>query len=57
MSHLDSDCCNPGVRCDVKNCVYHDGDKACTAEKINVGPTYAVSTTDTACATSKPQTK
>ncbi|MCI9414333.1 MAG: DUF1540 domain-containing protein [Clostridiales bacterium] len=57
MSHLDSDCCNPGVRCDVKNCVYHDGDKACTAEKINVGPTYAVSTTDTACATFKPQTK
>jgi hypothetical protein len=33
------------VGCDVKNCVYHDGDNYCTATKINVGPSYATSCT------------
>lgn len=44
---------NPTVHCDVKNCVYHDGDQSCSANAITVGPTYAVSSTDTACATFK----
>ena len=39
--------CNKGVSCDVTNCVYHDGESHCTAERINVGPTYATSCTDT----------
>lgn len=42
---------NKGIHCDVKNCVYHDGECYCTAEKISVGPTYASTSTDTACVT------
>ena len=45
--------CNNGVVCDVSNCVYHDGESTCTAETINVGPSYATSCTDTVCATFK----
>lgn len=40
-----------GVSCDVKNCVYHDGDNCCTAERITVGPSYASCGSDTVCAT------
>ena len=47
---------NKGVACDVINCVYHDGESHCTAEKINVGPSYATSCTDTVCATFKQKT-
>ncbi len=47
---------NQGVSCDVSNCVYHDGSCTCTAEKINVGPSYATSSTDTVCATFKQKT-
>ena len=42
-----------GISCDVRNCVYHDGDSRCTAEKIAIGPSYATSCTDTVCATFK----
>ncbi|MBR5221780.1 MAG: DUF1540 domain-containing protein [Clostridia bacterium] len=42
-----------GISCDVRNCVYHDSDCYCTAEKIAVGPSYATSCTDTVCATFK----
>lgn len=42
-----------GVNCDVKNCVYHDGECDCTASRISVGPSYASSSTDTVCATFK----
>lgn len=44
---------NKGISCDVKNCIYHDGDTHCTAGKIAVGPSYATSCTDTVCATFK----
>ncbi len=44
---------NGGVSCDVTNCIYHNGANTCTAEKINVGPSYANSCTDTVCATFK----
>lgn len=44
---------NKGINCDVTNCVYHDGECTCKAEKINVGPSYATSCTDTVCATFK----
>ena len=43
-----------GVCCDVKNCTYHDGETHCTAKEITVGPTYASTSHDTACATFKP---
>ncbi|MBQ9748726.1 MAG: DUF1540 domain-containing protein [Clostridia bacterium] len=48
---------NQGVSCDVSNCVYHDGTCTCIAEKINVGPSYATSSTDTICATFKQRTE
>jgi len=52
-----SDCHHlEGVCCDVKNCAYHDGEHRCTAKEINVGPTYASASHDTACATFKPGT-
>ncbi|MBR5553999.1 MAG: DUF1540 domain-containing protein [Clostridia bacterium] len=42
-----------GISCNVKNCIYHDGDAYCTASRISVGPSYATSCTDTVCATFK----
>lgn len=42
-----------GISCDVRNCVYHDGDSYCTADRVAVGPSYATSCTDTVCATFK----
>ena len=40
-----------GVSCNVKNCLYHDGDAYCTADRISVGPSFASACTDTVCAT------
>lgn len=42
-----------GIVCDVKNCVYHDGEHTCRAENISIGPTYATDCTETVCATFK----
>ncbi|HCA30159.1 MAG TPA: DUF1540 domain-containing protein [Ruminococcaceae bacterium] len=47
----------PVVYCDVKNCVYHRGDDICSADKIKVGPTHAISSIDTVCDTFKPEAK
>ncbi|NLN82546.1 MAG: DUF1540 domain-containing protein [Clostridiales bacterium] len=47
----------PTVYCDVKNCVYHKGEDICTAGKIKVGPTHAISSLDTVCDTFKPEAK
>lgn len=44
-----------GVRCDVKSCVYHDGDSYCTADRISVGTSFARNSAETACATFKPR--
>ena len=44
-----------GISCDVKNCIHHDGEHACTAKEITVGPSYASTSGDTACATFKPK--
>ena len=44
---------NAGVKCDVKNCVYHSGDKYCTAKCIAVGPQSAQTSADTICSTFK----
>lgn len=56
MQMNDKKCCGhiKGVVCDVKNCAYHDGETRCTAGEITVGPTYASTSHDTACATFKP---
>lgn len=45
--------CINGVVCDVKNCMYNDGESRCTAKQISVGPSFASSTADTLCATFK----
>ena len=42
-----------GIVCNVTNCVYHDCETYCTAEKIAVGPSYATTSSDTICATFK----
>ena len=39
-----------GIKCDVKNCVYHDCDTYCTAGQIAVGNSMA---SDAACDTFK----
>ncbi|MEE0834999.1 MAG: DUF1540 domain-containing protein [Clostridia bacterium] len=52
-SHGDNGHHIKGVCCDVKNCVYHDGESDCTADRIAVGPSYACSCSDTVCATFK----
>ncbi|MBR2951657.1 MAG: DUF1540 domain-containing protein [Clostridia bacterium] len=45
---------NKGIVCDVRKCVYHDKDNYCTASQIAVGPSYAESSSETVCATFKP---
>ena len=42
-----------GIRCDDKNCVYHDCETYCMAGEIAVGPSNATTSADTACATFK----
>ncbi len=44
-----------GISCNAKNCVYNDGQEYCTAPRINIGPSYAVSSMETVCATFKPK--
>ena len=44
-----------GVKCEVTNCMYKDKKEYCTAKEIKVGPSYASSSTDTVCATFKPE--
>lgn len=44
---------NCGVVCDVTNCKYHSEGHKCTAEQIMVGPSFAISSADTICATFK----
>ena len=40
-----------GIKCDVKNCVYHKDDYTCNAGEIAVGPSFATDCGDTACRT------
>jgi hypothetical protein len=42
------------VRCEVTNCRYNHGD-ACGAEEITVGPSFAITRSDTVCSTFKPE--
>ncbi|MBQ9545655.1 MAG: DUF1540 domain-containing protein [Clostridia bacterium] len=44
-----------GLECSVRNCSYNDSECFCTAKKIRVGPTSAVTGSDTICATFKPK--
>ncbi len=55
MDYNEKDCCDckhiKGIHCEVKNCVHHDGECYCTADKIAVGATYANKAEDAACVT------
>ncbi len=42
-----------GIKCGVKNCIYHDCDTYCTAEQISVSNSANVTAGDAACATFK----
>lgn len=44
-----------GIKCDVKNCVYHANQNACYAGCISVGPREADCSAHTNCATFKPR--
>lgn len=44
-----------GIVCDVRNCIHHDGRNCCTAGEISVGPSYAMTSNETVCATFKPK--
>lgn len=44
-----------GLDCNVKNCSFNDGECYCTAKKVHVGPTSAVTGSDTVCATFRPK--
>ncbi|MBO4212677.1 MAG: DUF1540 domain-containing protein [Clostridia bacterium] len=46
---------NEGISCDVTNCQYHCDGCHCSAKKIDVGPSSAVTSSDTICATFKPR--
>lgn len=48
---------NKGVTCDVRNCVYNDDARYCTAEMISVGPSDACCCNETVCATFKQKTE
>ena len=45
----NKNCCkhNEGIKCDVKNCVYHDCDTYCTANQIAVGKSGSEASCDT----------
>jgi len=43
------------ITCDAHNCVYHDGDHYCTANRVTIGNLTALSSGDTRCATFEPR--
>ena len=43
-----------GVYCAVGNCVYNDQKMYCTAQKIDIGPSFAITSGDTICGTFQP---
>ncbi len=56
MTKDKNGCCKDpikGIRCDVKNCMYHDRETNCMAGEIAVGPSNATTSADTVCATFK----
>ncbi len=40
-----------GIKCEVKNCVYHNLEDCCMAGQIKVGSRQATKTADTKCET------
>lgn len=48
---------NHGIDCKVTNCKYNENKKYCTAKQICVGPSFASCSSETVCATFKPEDK
>lgn len=46
-----------GITCDAHNCVYHEGDHFCTANRVNIGNVVAMTPSETRCATFEPRGK
>ena len=46
---------NAGVTCEVSGCRFHDAGGTCTASCISVGPQNAKKSSETICATFKPE--
>jgi len=44
-----------GIDCSVENCKYNEKGHYCTASEIHVGPGCASCSSDTVCATFKPE--
>ncbi len=44
-----------GITCDVRNCVYHDGDNFCCAKRVTIGSAVARNASETRCATFEPR--
>ena len=44
-----------GITCDVRNCVFHDGDNFCTASRVTIGSAAATDSEGTRCATFEPR--
>lgn len=40
-----------GITCDVRNCIYHDGDNFCTAGRVTIASQASVKSSQTRCAT------
>jgi len=45
------------IKCEVNNCVYHASGDACSAPCIEVTPSYASNSGETACATFRAEQK
>ncbi len=44
-----------GVSCAVQNCVYHDSDGFCTADRVVIGSIAAQNVAETRCSTFQPR--
>ncbi|MBQ8551752.1 MAG: DUF1540 domain-containing protein [Clostridia bacterium] len=44
-----------GITCDAKNCVYHDGDNFCTADRVTIGSIVSTRSSETRCSTFEPR--
>lgn len=58
-NNTNKDCCGcydekiNHIKCEVSNCVYHGRGDSCNAQCIEVTPSYADRSVDTACSTFK----
>ena len=49
--------CIHGIACNVENCIHNNHRCGCTANQIEVGPSFATTVSDTICRSFKEQKK